>query len=182
MACHYGADLVAITKMKPEFYYSVRGRRDYGKKIDKHHKYGIVIAKEMSIDMVNRAPPKMSTVIETSNIYLQLGVLGLQLSTYISGLGYSARNHMDGNYLVVAPPLVAQAAGLGQIGRHGLLLTPPQFGGRVRLGVVTTDLDLVEDQVHKSNLASLCDHCDKCVRTCPGKAIPTDKKKKLMDS
>lgn len=81
---------------------------------------------------------------------------------------------MDGNYLVIAP-VVAQDAGLGEIGRHGLLLTP-EFGGRQRLGVVTTDLDLIPDEVLDFNLKDFCDHCGRCIRTCPGKAIPKDKK------
>lgn len=173
MALHYGADLVAITKMKPEHYYSVRGRRHFGKKVETHHKYGIVIGMEMSKDLVNRAP-KMSSVIETSNIYLKLAVIGHQIAMYLNAQGYPSRNHMDGNYLVVAPR-VAQSAGMGEMGRHGLLLTP-EFGSRLRLGVITTDLELMPDEVKPLHLDELCDHCDKCVRTCPGKAIPREKK------
>jgi len=170
---HYGADEVAITEIKPYHYYSVRGRGEYGRAIETHHKYAIVFTKEMSKDLVNRAP-KMSTMIETSDKYLKLGVMGLQLATYLRSIGYASRNHMDGNYLVIAP-LVAQDAGLGEIGRHGLLLTP-QYGGRQRLGVVTTDLELQADVVKKMNLSDFCDYCGRCIRTCPGKAIPTEKK------
>lgn len=171
---HYGADQVAITKIKPYHYYSVRGRQEYGKVIEQHHKYAIVFIKEMSKDLVNRAP-KMSTMIETSDKYLKLGVMGLQLATYLRNIGYASRNHMDGNYLVIAP-VVAQDAGLGEIGRHGLLLTP-EFGGRQRIGVVTTDLELIPDEVQPFHLNEFCDHCGRCIRTCPGKAIPTQRTK-----
>ena len=41
----------------------------------------------------------------------------------IRRLGYPARAHIDGNYRVIAP-LVARDAGLGEIGRMGLLMTP----------------------------------------------------------
>lgn len=170
---HYGADKVAITKLEDYHYYTVRGRQEYGKKIDKHHKYAIVFIQEMSKDLVNRAP-KMDTMIETSDKYLKLAVMGLQMAVYLRNIGYSARNHMDGNYLVVAP-LVARDAGLGEIGRHGLLLTP-EFGGRQRIGVVTTDLELIPDQVVSMNISDFCDHCGRCIRTCPGKAIPAEKK------
>lgn len=170
---HYGADRVAITKVKPYHYYSVRGRQEYSKVIDQHHKYAIVFIKEMSKDLVNRAP-KMSTMIETSDKYLKLAVMGLQMAGYLRNLGYSSRNHMDGNYLVIAP-VIAQDAGLGEIGRHGLLLTP-EFGGRQRIGVVTTDLELMPDEVTPMNLNEFCDHCGRCIRTCPGKAIPTKRK------
>lgn len=170
---HYGADQVAIAKLKPYHYYSVRGRRDYGKVIDQHHKYAIVFIKEMSKDLVNRAP-KMSTMIETSDKYLKLGVMGLQMASYLRRLGYPSRNHMDGNYLVIAP-LLARDAGLGELGRHGLLLTPA-FGGRQRIGVVTTDLELIADEVTPMHLSDFCDYCGRCIRTCPGKSIPTEKK------
>ena len=170
---HYGADKVAITKLKPYHYYSVRGRQQYGKVIDRHHRYAIVFMKEMEKDLVNRAP-KMDTMIETSDKYLKLAVMGIQMTVYLRSIGYPARNHIDGNYLVVAP-LVAQDAGLGEIGRHGLLLTP-EFGGRQRLGVVTTDLELIPDKREPLNLSEFCDHCGRCIRTCPGKAIPSEKK------
>lgn len=175
---HYGADKVAITKLKPYHYYSVRGRQEYGKIIDAHHQYAIVFIKEMDLGLVNRAP-KMDTMIETSDKYLKLGVMGLQMAMYLRNIGYPARNHMDGNYLVVAP-VVARDAGLGDIGRHGLLLTP-EFGGRQRIGVVTTDLPLICDEATPtlSNISEFCDYCGKCIRTCPGKAIPT--KKKVID-
>lgn len=173
LVMHYGADKVAITKLTPEHYYSVRGRQDYGKSIKHHHKYAVVFIMEMDRNMVNRAP-KMDSCIETSDRYLKLGVLGLQLATYLRSIGYPARNHMDGNYLVVAP-LIAQSAGLGEIGRHGLLLTP-EFGGRQRIGVVTTDLELIPDTPEPMHLEAFCDHCGRCIRTCPGKAIPTEKK------
>ena len=54
----------------------------------------------------------------------------VQLAAAIRDLGYPARAHIDGNYRVIAP-LVARDAGLGEIGRMGLLMTPrwvPGFG------------------------------------------------------
>ena len=57
------------------------------------------------------------------------------LSIRADGAG-TARAHIDGNYQVIAP-LVARDAGLGTIGRMGLLMTP-ELGPRVRLAVVTT--------------------------------------------
>ncbi|MFQ6103859.1 MAG: hypothetical protein ACE5OP_06150 [Candidatus Glassbacteria bacterium] len=53
---------------------------------------------------------------------------------HIRNLGYPARTHIDGNYRVVCP-LVARDAGIGEIGRMGLLMTP-RLGPRVRIAVV----------------------------------------------
>lgn len=170
LAKYYRAKLVGITKMKDEFYYSYRGREpeNYGEEVKKKHRYAIVFAVEMEQDMIFRAP-QLSESIEVTKGYLDGAIIGMILSHYIRELGYDARNHMDGNYLLIAP-LVAQQAGLGQIGRHGLLVTK-EYGPRVRLGVVTTDLELVEDFYEDFGLIEFCKVCGRCANTCPGRSI-----------
>lgn len=171
IAGFYRADLVGIVNMKEHHYYSYRGREQetYGSKIDSFHKYGIVFAVEMDRAMIFQAP-QLPEAITVTKGYIDTAVIGMVLSYYIRELGFEARNHMDGNYLVLAP-LLARDAGLGEIGRNGLLITP-KYGPRVRLGVVTTDLPLVADSPASFGIAQFCMECEKCVRTCPGKAIP----------
>jgi ferredoxin len=169
-ARQYGAKLVGITKLKDYHYYSHRGRHaeNYGEEIKNFHKYGIVFAVEMNKDMLNRAP-MVSEIIETSKCYVDAAVIGMVMSYYLRQLGWEARNHMDANYLLVAP-LAARDAGLGEIGRNGILTTA-KYGSRVRLGVVTTDLELVEDEPIDFGLSDFCSICNNCAITCPGKAI-----------
>lgn len=170
LALYFGADLVGITKLPDHFYYSHRGRgTNYGKEIKSLHKYGIVYAVEMDRDMVHRAP-HIEESIETTQMYAKAAIIGMQLSYYLRELGYEARNHMDGNYLLVAP-LVAQAAGLGEIGRMGLLVTP-EYGPRVRLGIVSTQMPLIADEPRPFGLQSFCQICDACAMACPARAIP----------
>ena len=142
LAGYYNAKLVGITLADPGFYYSHKGRpvESYGQPIEPEHKYAIAFAVEMERDMIFRAP-QQSEPVAVTKAYIDAAIVGMVLSYYIRALGYEARNHMDGSYLVVAP-LVAQAAGLGEIGRNGLLITS-QYGPRVRLGVVTTNLPLM---------------------------------------
>ncbi|WP_461205415.1 4Fe-4S dicluster domain-containing protein [Clostridium sp. DL1XJH146] len=175
LAKYYNAKLVGITKMKDEHYYSYRGREaeNYGEKIENTHKYGIVFAVEMDKEMIFRAP-QVSEAVAVTKGYIDAAVIGMVLSYYIRELGYGARNHMDGNYLVVAP-LVAEDAGLGEIGRNGLLITK-EFGPRVRLGIVTTDIPLVCDEKEGYGIEQFCIECGKCIRTCPAKAIPSGEK------
>ena len=61
---------------------------------------------------------------------------------------------------------VALAAGLGWQGKS-LLLVTPQFGPRVRLVTVLTDLDLPSD----APLANRCGKCRVCAEACPAGAI-----------
>lgn len=175
---YIGAKLVGITKMQDYHYYSHRGRNPetYGNKIEKFHKYGIVFAVEMDKDMINRAP-QCEEVIAVTKGYIDSAIIGMWISYYIRELGYDARNHMDGNYLVVAP-LVAMDAGLGEIGRNGLLITK-KYGQRVRLGVITTDMPLIVDKREEFGIKEFCKICNKCSKTCPGKAIPKDDMKMI---
>lgn len=181
LAQFYGADLVGIVRMKDEYYYSHRGRHaeNYGEEIKNTHKYGIVFATEMDLDMINRAP-LLGEGVEVTKGYVKTGVIGMILSYFLREIGYEARNHMDGNYLVVAP-LVAEAAGLGQIGRSGILITK-QYGKRVRLGVVTTDVELVPDEAVDFGVLELCEMCGNCAMVCPGKAIPKEERTEIDGS
>lgn len=60
----------------------------------------------------------------------------------------------------------AQAAGLGTIGRHSLLITP-EFGCMVWLGCVLCDQELEPDALKQS----VCTGCDLCVTACPSGAL-----------
>lgn len=174
LTLHYGAVKVGMTKVDPIHVYSHRGRHmeNYGEKVDLIHEYALVFAVEMDKEIMNRAP-KVPISMETSKAYVDGAIVGMQLSYFIRELGYEARNHMDGNYLVQCLPL-AQSAGLGQAGRNGMLTTL-EYGSRIRLGVVTTNLPLALDAPIDFGMEDLCKACKKCVRTCPGKAInPSD--------
>jgi ferredoxin len=65
--------------------------------------------------------------------------------------------------------LAACAAGLGEIGLSGLLLTP-QFGPRQRLMALITDAPLQADPLLEPG--AVCDGCGLCRKACPARAIP----------
>jgi epoxyqueuosine reductase QueG len=84
---------------------------------------------------------------------------------------------MDGNYLLVLP-LAAKAAGLGDIGRHGLLITE-KYGSRIRLGAVTTNMPLSTDKPSAFSVTEFCRICGKCSKTCPAKAISSEERTEI---
>jgi epoxyqueuosine reductase QueG len=61
----------------------------------------------------------------------------------------------------------AVAAGLGTIGRNGLLITK-QFGPRVRLACLLTDAPLEPSPVPEEKF---CKDCHACIRVCPAQAL-----------
>jgi ferredoxin len=174
LAKYFGALDVGVTDLKPYHVYSHigRGAGKYGDPIPIDHKNAIAFTVEMDFDMIG-ANPKAQGVMESARQYVESARVAVQLAAAIRYLGYPARAHIDGNYHVICP-LVARDAGLGEIGRMGLLMTPRQ-GPRVRLGVVTTDLPLLSDErIPDSSVIDFCSVCLKCAQCCPSKSIPFD--------
>ena len=168
-----GAKDVAITLLKDYHKYETVGRgKDYGKSVRLNHKYAIALTVEMDKDLIDTAP-KGPVTLETSHKYLESGEVAVQLAVFLRKLGHEARAHIDGNYRVICP-LVAKDAGLGNIGRMGLLMTPGQ-GPRVRIAVVTTDAPLELDARRADpSMTAFCRVCKKCAENCPSRAIPFD--------
>jgi len=174
LAKFYGALDVGITALEPYHVYSHigRGSGEYGDPIPLEHHFAIAFSVEMDFDMVGTAP-KAAITMETGKQYVEAARIAVQLAKAIRDLGYPARAHIDGNYRVIAP-LVARDAGLGEIGRMSLLMTPKQ-GPRVRLGVVTTTLELIPDpRQPDAALIDFCNLCKKCADNCPSRSIPFD--------
>lgn len=184
MAEDWGAHSAGITELKEAHVYSHGGRGDrYGEEFEIEHKYALALTVEMDYDMM-RSAPAATTVVESARQYLQSGMIAVQLAEFIRSLGYPARAHIDGNYKVICP-IVARDAGLGEIGRMGLLMTP-DLGPRCRIAVVTTDLPLVVSgpfgtpdsgasapfSSFDSSLIDFCRRCEKCAAICPSQSIP----------
>jgi reductive dehalogenase len=66
---------------------------------------------------------------------------------------------------------MAVDAGLGEVGRIGYLITK-EFGPRLRLAAVTTDLPLVPDEPVDIGVEDFCGLCKKCAVCCPSQSIP----------
>ena len=64
----------------------------------------------------------------------------------------------------------AVKAGLGEYGRHGLVITP-RFGPRVRFGKIFTNMPLSHDVPIDFGVQKFCENCDLCATGCPAKAI-----------
>jgi reductive dehalogenase len=170
-ALKLGAVSVGVTQLRDYHLYTTAGRGpQWGEPVRREHDYAVALTVEMDKEMMDRAP-QGPTVMESAQQYVAAGVIAVQLADFVRRLGYSARAHIDGNYRVVCP-LVARDAGLGEIGRMGLLMTP-ELGPRVRIGVVTTTLPLVPSPRHRDHtMTDFCTHCRKCAVACPANAIP----------
>jgi len=176
-AKHLGAVSVGTTQLNPAWIYShnSRGPGEWGAPIELNHQWAIVIAVKMDTNMI-RCAPENTVITESAAKYAQAALIARIVERTIRRWGYAARSHVDSNYRVMCVP-VAVDAGLGEIGRHGLLITP-QFGSMVRLAVITTDLPLVQAKSLHFGVQEFCQSCMKCARNCPsGSILKTEQQK-----
>jgi reductive dehalogenase len=176
-ATNIGADLVGIAEINPLWMYSHRGEifhenwEEWGKEIPADHKYVVVVAEEMSLEMIGPAPHTPS-VMESMKNYAKGAYISTQLAAFIANLGYEASaNHLR-HYTAILPPLAVDA-GLGEVGRLGYLMTK-EFGPRIRLSAVTTNLPLISDRPVDIGVEDFCKFCKKCATCCPSRSIPQD--------
>ena len=101
------------------------------------------------------------------------GALALELAEYIRSLGYHAQVHSPNDNSAVYIPMFV-AAGLGQLGANGQLLSP-HFGSRSRLMIITTDAPVTYDEPVDYGIHKFCQKCQVCVNRCPGRALVREK-------
>jgi reductive dehalogenase len=172
LALGWGAKDVGVAELESAHIYTHigRGTGTWGSEIQLDHRWALAFTVEMDHRAVAQAP-EAPVVAESARQYVESAKIAIQLASVIRDQGWPARAHTDGNYRVIAP-LVARAAGLGEIGRMGLLMTP-RLGPRVRIGVVTTDIPLIPaDQGDDLSVLDFCTICKKCATNCPVGAIP----------
>jgi epoxyqueuosine reductase len=92
------------------------------------------------------------------------------LANWIRSRGYnaSAWPGPSASALLLIPPAIA--AGLGELGKHGSLISR-KFGAGVRLAGVTTDMPLVATVPDRFGADEFCSTCQVCTNACPPSAI-----------
>jgi reductive dehalogenase len=169
-----GADEVGIAELNPNYIYShtAIGVNPWGSEIKNNHKFVIVYTLEMDYFKVQNAP-EMAITEESANQYLNAQKISIALAQFIRDMGYPAKAHISGSdYDIMLPP-VAYDAGLGELGRMNYLISK-KYGGRARLGAVTTDLPLFPDKPISLGVHDFCSKCRKCADNCPSGAISKD--------
>ena len=169
----FGADMVGITQYDERWTYANKFSDMSGTAraddIPPETTHVIVIAQAMDYDLIRTVPSALSGAA-TGLGYSQDAMVALSIAQYIRNLGYEAVASMNDTALAI--PLAIQA-GLGEYGRNGLLITK-DFGPRVRLGKIFTNLPMATDEAASFGVKAFCNDCRRCADSCPVKAIPQD--------
>jgi reductive dehalogenase len=167
----FGAGMAGICKADERWIYSHNYNRKSGEasRIDwpQHLKYAIMLIIPMDYNLSKTFPAALSGAATGLGYATGLNA-ATTLSQFITNLGYEASASLNDTALNIP---MAIEAGLGEYGRHGLLITP-EFGPNVRIAKVFTDLPLITDHPIEFGVKAFCNICNKCAKGCPVKAIP----------
>ena len=170
VATFFGAALVGICKLDRRWIYSkgfdLSTRQEFDIDIPDDYGYVITMAVAMDYEHYQYAPTHIAGA-STGVGYSQMAFVAGLVGQFLRQLGYKAIP--SGNDTALSIPC-AMHAGLGEIGRSGLLVTP-KYGSRVRLCKVFTDLPLLCDEPIEFGVTEFCEVCEKCADNCPGRAI-----------
>lgn len=164
----YGATIVGIAKLNPDYLYDidVRGGKPGPFEKPAHWEYAIVMGVPHEWDQVLSNPAHGTSYDGYNRARNAAG----RLTSFLKDLGYPARAHVPPvSYDLVAPP-IAVDAGIGQLGRHGFVITP-ETGSNLRLSVVTTNAPMAVDKPIDFGVTEFCNTCKICAENCPSGAI-----------
>ena len=171
-ASFYGADLVGICEVNPRWIYShvynIQTKKTTPVNIPAAFKYAIIMALELDYDLIKQSPRPIAAAA-TGLGYSHMIEVAVKMAEFVRNLGFNAIPM--GNDTALSHPLAVDA-GLGEIGRSGMLITE-KFGPRVRLCKVFTDLPLIPDRPVDLGIQEYCEKCKICAEECPTSAIPT---------
>jgi len=170
-AIYYGADMVGICKLDRRWIYSHSfdlGSGEYNtQEIPEGFQYVIVMGFGEDYQMLRYAPTYIADA-ETSLGYSRMAITNAYMSRFIKVLGHKAMSCSTNTVGMTIP--MAIEAGLGQLGRNGLLITR-KFGPAVRISKVLTSLPLIPDSPVDFGVTELCHSCKICSDKCPSNAI-----------
>ncbi len=166
-----GAGSAGICSIDERWIYSHQFSRKNGESrpmdLPKSLKFALVFTMPMNYQLGQTFPAALSGTA-TGDGYARCLNTANALAQFITNLGYEAVASMNDTGLNIP---MAIEAGLGEYGRHGLLITP-KFGPNVRIAKVFTDLPLEIDAPVDFGVKQFCNVCRKCADACPVKAIP----------
>jgi len=162
LAKELGAGSVGVTPMTKDAVYK-DGKVNY--------KNAIVILYPMDHDEMQYVTTDRAGT-ETMRAYMEISKTVIKLSEKIRQMGWRARAYCEGADLLHIP--LAINAGLGELGKHGSLISR-EFGSSMRIATVLTDLPLSYDKPSDIGVDDLCIGCRRCTLDCPVEAISDQK-------
>jgi epoxyqueuosine reductase len=163
-ALHHEADAIGIALMDPLYVFE---------SYEINEPWVIVLALAHNYERLKQVPSDETNGVGVTDVgdqYARGTRASFALANWIRSRGYNARAWPgpSASALLLIPPAIA--SGLGELGKHGSLISP-RFGAGVRLAGVTTDMPLVSTRHDRFGADEFCATCQVCTNACPPGAI-----------
>ena len=171
IATETGADCVGIADLEP-----FRGKLpSLSRHLIEDHTFALSIAVRLDDAVISAITdhPTLEYAEHYRAVNSRLDAIAARIVFFIVGHGYHgvavpASQILDETSLVgaISHKAVARVAGVGWQGKS-LLIVHPEFGPRIRLATVLTNMPLVPDRPIRQR----CGACAECSKACPAQAI-----------
>jgi epoxyqueuosine reductase QueG len=121
-----------------------------------------------------RHAPQERAAVEVMRSYREISRVAVELAEHIRAMGWNAKAYGNPNSTDLLHIPLAVSAGLGELGKHGSMISL-EHGSNFRLAAVLTDLPFAYDSPVDIGVEDLCLQCRRCVLDCPPDAIFDDK-------
>jgi ferredoxin len=163
-ALRHEADAIGIAPMDPLYVFE-------GYEINEP--WVIILALAHNYERLKQVPSDETNGVGVTDVgeqYARGTRASFALANWIRSRGYnaSAWPGPSASALLLIPPAIA--AGLGELGKHGSMISR-KFGAGVRLAGVTTDMPLVPTRQDRFGADEFCSTCQVCTNACPPGAI-----------
>ncbi|MEM7345726.1 MAG: 4Fe-4S dicluster domain-containing protein [Chloroflexota bacterium] len=118
--------------------------------------------------------PHERAAVEVMRAYREVSRIAIELGEYIRAIGWPAKAYGNPNSTEILHIPLAINAGLGQLGKHGSMISK-EYGSNFRLSAVLTNLPLAADEPVDIGVDDLCLTCQRCVIDCPPGALANEK-------
>lgn len=177
-----GVDLIGVLAVEPHSHPDfVQGVKAFMPKA----RAAVIIMNELASETMNlvmhpakyAGKPKTGALLapHVNEIHSELDLANMQLAKLLKREGYRSialprrlPMYAGGMKFPLSFCHIAEAAGMGTIGTHTLIITP-EFGTRVRLACLLTEAPL--QTTKRRDPVDDCTHCLDCVKVCPIGAI-----------
>ena len=159
-ASKLGAELVGVTRLTDDALYE---------DVELPFEYAVVVGLSMDREAM-ACVPQDPAAAEVMRVYKEVSRIAIRLSQQIRKMGWPARAYGNPNSTDILHIPLAVNAGLGELGKHGSMIST-EFGSNFRLAAVLTDLPLACDEPVDIGVQDLCLSCRRCVTDCPPDAI-----------
>jgi len=155
-----GATLVGVAEVRDD---SLFVGRDPGLR------YAVCLGMPMDRGEMAHAPQPRAAA-EVMRTYKRIARVAIRLAERIRAMGWPARAYGNPNSTDILLIPLAVRAGLGELGKHGSMIST-EHGSNFRLAAVLTDLPLAVDAPVDIGVQDVCALCRRCVDDCPPRAI-----------